>query len=145
MIACIAASIGILAGLTGSVSENAVVGIFQRLLSCGTFKTYPPLAFLPSATSAAVNSNINMYGNSISMNTTTWCLYQAYATARYDNTASCYCSYTTFPQPLHNPSYTDSCEVLTFNKGGAHCNKIFTEFTPTLRASAAITSLLTGM
>jgi len=142
MVACISASIGVLAGLSGSVTESAIAKIFEKLLSCGTFKAYPPSINMGAA---GYSGNINIFGSSSTYNTTTWCMYQAAKLSKYSTDgSSCYCSFDAKPAPLATRTYMDTCEPLQFSNGKADCQKIFTTFTPNLKASAGITALLTG-
>ena len=144
IIACIASSIGVLAGLSNSLTESDAAATFDKILSCGTYKTPPStVGFTPTF------SNMNIVGNSISKNTTSFCLYRLYlsnldssSSLRYDS-SSCYCGATVQPRPANAPDYADSCLTLTFSSGGAQCTKVFTSYTPTLKASAGIVILLT--
>lgn len=89
-------------------------------------------------------TNVDYFGSSYSYNTTRWCLYETLSplTGPVYNSAVCYCSYYPQPVPRGRPTFEDSCLSLEFHSGDP-CNKIFTEFTPTLRASSTITALLT--
>jgi len=144
IIACIASSIGVLAGLSSSLTESDAAATFDKILSCGTYKTPPSsVGFAPTL------SNMNIVGNSVSTNTTRFCLYRLYvsnldstSSLKYDS-ASCYCGATAQPRPANAPEYADSCLTLTLSSGVAQCTKIFTSYNPTLKASAGIVIFLT--